>query len=298
MSEANPAPANAPRANGEAAPNLPDREWETSPMYLALSSRLAKTESTLASLSAQVATLSSVVKTLSNHAGPTIPGASSTARPPPVFSPFEGPDPAKSSPFIPATTPSAAEPGVAALTTQLAALSASVAQLQRLQTSQSHLSRQNTQTPTPTQERPHHFGRLDSVNTPSHLGNGGPLTGGLAGPGGLVSPAITGSSAFASSRPGINRSMSSSMAQAQAQAHADGADKWGKFGNGATWSPGPGVTGPMTPGGINGVGSGSAATPSAGGQAGATAPGAGFTISKWEHLALKPELLRSINKYG
>jgi hypothetical protein len=268
-------------------------------MYLALSSRLAKTESTLTSLSAQVATLSSVVKTLTNHAAPSIPGASSTARPPPVFSPFEGPDPAKSSPFIPTAASSASDPGVAALTTQIAALSASVAQLQRLQTSQSHLSRQNTQTPTPTQERPHHFGRLDGVQTPSHLGNGGPLTGGLGGPGGLVSPAVAGSSAFASSRPGINRSMSSSMAQVQVP--GDGADKWGKFGNGGTWSPGPGGPGPMTPGGMNAAGAGpggNASTPAAGGQAGAAAPGAGFTISKWEHLALKPELLRSINKYG
>jgi hypothetical protein len=30
----------------------------------------------------------------------------------------------------------------------------------------------------------------------------------------------------------------------------------------------------------------------------AAAPGAGIVVTKWEHLQLKPDLLRSISKYG
>jgi hypothetical protein len=36
----------------------------------------------------------------------------------------------------------------------------------------------------------------------------------------------------------------------------------------------------------------------AGQGAGAAAPGAGIVVTKWEHLNLKLELLRAVNKYG
>jgi hypothetical protein len=46
----------------------------------------------------------------------------------------------------------------------------------------------------------------------------------------------------------------------------------------------------MTPGGVSqGV-----MTPGGG----AAAPGAGIVVTKWDHLNLKVELLRSIGKYG
>jgi hypothetical protein len=56
------------------------------------------------------------------------------------------------------------------------------------------------------------------------------------------------------------------------------------------WSPG----GMMTPtvsvnGNMTGMGTGNG---------GAAAPGAGIVVTKWEHLNLKVELLRAVNKYG
>jgi len=83
-----------------------------------------------------------------------------------------------------------------------------------------------------------------------------------------------------SSRPNINRSISSSVL---------GGGEGGKWGGGPRdWSPGPGMTsGLMTPSGSNGNGLG-----------GAAAPGAGIVVTKWEHLNLKVELLRAIVKYG
>lgn len=291
------------------APSLPEREWETSPVFLTLSNRIAKTEQTLSSLSNQVQSLALSVKQLQQSV--IAPGASSAplqppvARggglsAPPVFSPFEGPDP--KSPFLP-TAPSSAHPSngppsnsdstVAALTTQIAALSASVAQLQRLQQNQSHLSRQNSHTTLP----PHPsgpFGRAPhdhAGQTPAHVGlgqNHGPGSVGLT-PGG-----------FGSNRPRIDRSISSGVLPGG----MDGSDKWGaptpgtKFtghqnslNNGARdWSPGPGglAQGPMTP---------SVVAPGANGN-GVGAPGAGIVVTKWEHLNLKVELLRSIAKYG
>jgi len=56
---------------------------------------------------------------------------------------------------------------------------------------------------------------------------------------------------------------------------------------------------PTTPGGMM--------TPSIAGQGngngngngnGAGVPGAGIVVTKWDHLNLKPELVRSIQKYG
>ena len=265
----------------DGTPVLPDREWETSPVYLALSARVSKTEQTLSTLSAQVASLTSIVKNLT---GPSLPHPSAASRAAPMFSPFEGPDPAKPSPFIPAQTAPKGDPTVSALTTQIAALSASVAQLQRLQQTQGQLTRQNSTAPNTVAERQQPFGRIpEGISTPGgHMGNNG----------GMVSPVVTSSSAFGGgNRPNINRSMSSSVIPGGGN---EGAEKWGapKFAiqnASRDWSPGPGAgQGPVTPGGING----------AMGQTGAAAPGAGIVVTKWDHLNLKVELLRSISKYG
>ena len=261
-----------PLVNGDTPhPPLPDREWETSPLYLALSSRIAKTESTLSSLSSQVAQLSQLVKS-----------ALSTSFPPTqsAFSPFD--PPVQPSPFVPpsqsATSGPSSDSSVAALTQQIAALSTSVAQLQRLQQSQSQHTRPNSNASNglaPGGDR--HSGPLSR-----HLHDliSGPLT----TPntlGGLMSPP----GAIGSSRPSINRSMSSTVE----------GDKWGAPNKlaviGRDWpSPGPGLTsGLVTP---SGSGNGSSVL------GGAAAPGAGIVVTKWEHLSLKQELLRSIAKYG
>lgn len=248
-------------------------------MYLALSARVAKTEQTLSTLSAQVANLASVMKTL---APPSLPHSSVAARGQPMFSPFEGPDPAKPSPFIPPPSAVKGDPSVAALTTQISALSASVAQLQRLQQSQGQLTRQNSTAPTAASERQQPFGRIhDGVSTPGgHMGNNGPM----------ASPAVTTSSAFGGgNRPNINRAMSSSVIPAGNEADKWGAPKFSIQNPTRDWSPGPTVgPGPATPGGITG----------AMGPTGAAAPGAGIVVTKWDHLNLKPDLLRSIAKYG
>jgi len=64
---------------------------------------------------------------------------------------------------------------------------------------------------------------------------------------------------------------------------------------GRDWSSIPNVNGPTTPGG--GQGGAGMMSPSVGG-GGAAAPGAGIVVTKWEHLNLKVELLRSVLKYG
>jgi hypothetical protein len=61
---------------------------------------------------------------------------------------------------------------------------------------------------------------------------------------------------------------------------------------------------PTTPGGQSqvqgsGQGGGGMMTPSiAGGNNGPGVPGAGIVVTKWDQLSLKPELVRSIQKYG
>ena len=261
------------------APALPDREWETSPIYLALSTRLAKTESALASLSSQVAQLTAAVKSLSPPGAPwnsLAPGSQRAAGAQPVFSPFEGPDPAHRSPFAPGSTAVQAptpDTHVAALTTQIAALSSSVAQLQRLQQtqSQSQLTRQHSQSASGPVERgpqglPHRHSGLhqpDGLNVNENFGGNG-------------------------NRPGINRSRSA--------AQGGEGEKWGPRFSIQTprdWSPGP--HGPMTPSVVGGGANNGNGPP---GPGGAAAPGAGIVVTKWDHLNLKVELLRSISKYG
>jgi len=247
-------------------------------MYLALAARVTKTEQTLSTLSTQVASLTSIVKTL---APPSLALGTSNVRAPPMFSPFEGPDPAKPSPFIPPQMASKADPSVSALTTQIAALSASVAQLQRLQQSQGQLTRQNSTAPSVAPERQQPFGRIpEGLPAPvGHMNNGG-----------MASPAVTTSSAFGGgNRPNINRSVSSSVIPGGNDGDKWGAPKFAIQNPTRDWSPGPGIgPGPVTPGGGNGPL----------GAIGAAAPGAGIVVTKWDHLNLKVELLRSISKYG
>jgi len=97
-------------------------------------------------------------------------------------------------------------------------------------------------------------------------------------------------------RPNINRSISSSVIGNQ----QDGEGKWGGRMGGPghlqmpnmggalerVWSPGGMMTPTVSVNGMNGVGGGAAA------------PGAGIVVTKWEHLNLKVELLRAVNKYG
>lgn len=310
------------------APSLPDREWEKSPIYLALSSRLSKTEHTLQTLSAQVASLSSTVKTLSAQALPQ-----TRKQPPGVFSPFEEPDPALQTPFIPPTTSNGSntDATVAALTTQIAALSTSVAQLQRLQQSQSHISRNNSYTQSQPQQHNTHgppgYHRQHSDMPPQTPGN-------VNIHGGLVSPAINSATGFGG-RPNMGRSVSTNVVGSGpgmalgmngdvegGHGANGGGGKWGapKFGQNAAnppgqrdWSPGPGGLGSLTPslgGGVQNQGQARGGGPGQGqgqnqghsqsqGQGtGVATPGGGIVAPKWDHFNLKPELLMGIAKYG
>lgn len=342
-----PNPTMAAPASGSAPGSAKAVDWETSPAYLALSARVAKTESTLASLSAQVSQLSSLIHgALLNPdsvAPRQTPGAAAAVSGLGVFSPFDEP---ASSPFVPAggnaptraMSPAPPQPGsasgdanIAALTAQIAALSTSVAQLQRLQQTQANLTRQNSNPSVhsagnngPSQSNgppagPDARGMLHPGQVPLNArqgyhpepgaplngnGNGGPMN----GPNGMQSHGqghhggMRPDLAFA--RPNIGRSVSSSVI---GMGGVGGDEKWGppKFGMGGlgglpppTGRPGgdwpsPSIGGPVT-GGAAGAGVG-ANGPGTGGIA---APGAGIVVTKWEHLNLKQELLRSIAKYG
>ncbi|ORY29981.1 hypothetical protein BCR39DRAFT_574365 [Naematelia encephala] len=249
-----------------------DTSWQASPMYLALSARMQQTEATLASLSAQVAQLSNLVRA-------ALPKPSSIPQPPVVFSPFDAPDP---SPFIPASpttskqsVPPADDNAISLLTQQVSALSTSVTQLQKMQ-SQSHITRQNSN-PSAAAHQP-------------HLTSGPALAAsvkGSAGGNGHMNLNQPHQRDFGHARPNIARSISTSVMGAASGGMGDG-DKWGNGPPGRMgrdWpSPGPGgLLSPSTSGGA---------------AAGAAFPGAGIVVTKWEHLNLKVELLRSIAKYG
>ncbi|WVQ98991.1 hypothetical protein IAU59_006123 [Kwoniella sp. CBS 9459] len=316
----------------------PPQDFESSPLYQALNARLSRQESALSSLSAQVAQLSALVKsslaasTTTSPVRPksTNPNAASIS----VFAPFDSELPLgggsaglPKSPFIPISTPqsaSASAPApssaqqdatISALTHQITALSTSVAQLQRLQQSQAQLTRQPSNPP-PTLaslggER--HPGPLALGARPLHQGveslinSSGPMTtpntssNHLATPSGTQSshsPFGPGSGAGAG-RPGINRSFSSGViGGAPGPGGLSGPSDTGfpphRLGHAHTpsglardWpSPGPGQVGTERSGAL---------TP---GGSGVTAPGAGIVITKWDHLNLKVDLLRSISKYG
>jgi hypothetical protein len=322
-----------------------ESDWETSPLFLALSARMAKTEAAVSALSAQVAQLSMAVKSalpqpLHHLAPPSLPPT--FVAPQTVFSPFDDSPARAPSPFAPptpATTThqSTTPPGerdannVAALTQQIAALSTSVAQLQRLQHSQVQSQSHNALPRQPSSPMPPPLDRGPGVlplsGRPFHPNDliSGPLT----APGSAVPPPggpMLGAPPTArpdltfgqgQNRPNIHRSISSSV--------IGGDDKWGppgptpvvgKFGNTLAMPPisaqrdwpSPGGPGLLTPGGSGGVaGNGNAnANANANGNGngnvmgaqGVAAPGAGIVITKWEHLNLKMELLRSISKYG
>ncbi|ODN98348.1 translation initiation factor [Cryptococcus wingfieldii CBS 7118] len=306
-------------------------QFESSEAYLSLIARVSRTESQLGALSTQVAQLSDLVRSaLPNRSGFAPP------EPPkrPVFSPFDS-DPAleagggasntgfpghhqpKPSPHIPsATTPSALtnnenppqDASISALTQQISALSTSVAQLQRLQHTQ---TQRQPSFPPPTQSvQPQQLGS-SSLAGDRHPG---PLSLGVPPrhPGGIDTGPLTMPSTqlplsfggLSPTRPNMNRSISSSVVQPEFQRHGHshshghgplGHHAHGQHGSSALardsmardWpSPGPG--GMQTPGG---QGRDGLLTPGG-------APGGGIVISKWEHLNLKVDLLRSISKYG
>ncbi|WVF71921.1 hypothetical protein IAT40_006731 [Kwoniella sp. CBS 6097] len=240
------------------------------------------------------------------------------------------------SPFIPTSTPQAqgaSTPGpsssstganqdatISALTHQITALSTSVAQLQRLQQSQAQLTRQSSNPP-PTLAslggerhpgplalgipRPLHQGVESLINSSGPMTTPNASSNHLATPSGTQSPhspfGPPGPGGVGAGRPGINRSFSSGViggGPGSGPAGLSGPSDTGfpphRHGHAHTpsglardWpSPGPGQvgnerSGALTPGG-----------------SGVTAPGAGIVITKWDHLNLKVDLLRSISKYG
>lgn len=327
-------------------------------MYLALSSRIAKTEVTLISLTAQVAELTSIVKTATLSIPSAKSGLTSSAviggGSASLFSPFD-------EKISPAHTAGLAEGGrsdgnavvgsggggvsagaqdssIAALTQQISALSTSVAQLQRLQQSQSSLARTPSSTSIPSAPlNPIGSSQtMPSIASHAHPGNVSigsrfmPTSASdlISGGGALTTPSnmmsmpigiplspippsqkrdmmFPGPPLSGTGRPNINRSISSSVIGNS----QDGESKWGNPGRlggpgqlqmpsmgGAVervWSPG----GMMTPTVSMNGGMSNAMGASQGG-AGAAAPGAGIVVTKWEHLNLKVDLLRAVNKYG
>lgn len=267
------------KLNGSATTSTPTKpsasgetNWESHPIYQALSSRLSATESAVASLSSQVSHLQNLIE----QALPSL---------------------------APLSTQSAPEgDSVAALTQQISALSTSVAQLQRLQ-SQSTLSRQHSNAGRPDRDRDQRSNAatptpgLSLSSVPPNIYNTGPLTAPHPGPFG---PKHHPREFLA--RPPVPRSISSSIVQTQ-EGQQD--KTWGPPvrtpGTGGMMnplSPGPWPSPlPTTP---NNAGPAGAMTPSISGPGlnGPSAPGAGIVVTKWEHLNLKPDLVRSIQKYG
>jgi hypothetical protein len=268
-------------------------DYSKHPMYITLSSRLAATESAISSLSAQVSTLSDIVSRALPSTSPSGSGAE-----------LDKPE------------------SIAALTQQISALSTSVAQLQRLQSVSQTQTRQ--------------VSRGDARDTLPALGlgslslhsqnvfNTGPLTAPHGGTGPFNKhtqrdfhphppPSTQGQG-----RPQNSRSVSTNMVPPSG---LDGDKTWGPptRGGGNPLSPGGWPTSallnggnvPTTPGG-QGQGQGQGhgmMTPSitgpvgngngnGNGGAGPGVPGAGIVVTKWDHLNLKPELVRSIQKYG
>jgi hypothetical protein len=267
-------------------------------MYIALTTRLSATESTISTLSTQVNTLQEIV------------------------------DRALPIPPLPPLDLLYKSESIAALTQQISALSTSVAQLQRLQ------SQSQTRQPSRLAERDTlpslGLGNLSLHSNPNqgqNVFNTGPLT----------APHPTGSGPFGPSkhlprefhfqqpqpqpqisgqgqgRPQNPRSVSTNMLP-PASGGIDGDKTWGppsRIGGkplspGAGWPTSAQLNGgngnvPTTPGGQGGQGQGQGGmmTPSiAGGNGGPGVPGAGIVVTKWDQLNLKPELVRSIQKYG
>lgn len=299
--------------NGSSTPTTShptiDGQWEQHPIYLALSSRVSATENALSSLSNQVSHLQDLIQK-------ALPASSIL---PTQLTPDQQ---QQHQPARPVELSRTTSDPVAALTQQISALSTSVAQLQRLQ-SQNNLSRQHSTRSDRERERERERGpagtsgialqgppSLSLSSVPPNIYNTGPMT----APHPATSTPFTPKTPFNNrdylSRPQVSRSISSSIAQAQDQ------DK--------TWAPplrtpGTGMINPISPGpwpsqpqipttpggpgpgpGAAGLGNGALMTPSVIGPGvnGPGAPGAGIVVTKWDHLNLKPELVRSVQKYG
>jgi hypothetical protein len=241
-----------------------------------VAARVAATEATLASLQAQVNHLTNFVKMSLPQQQPLRNSMS-------VFSPFDSTAPSLSAAR---TSPVPGEPDISALTHQIAALSTSVAQLQRLQ-SQNGPQLGGVMPPSPSAPNGHAHGPLRHIPPPPlNMINTNTVGGGAGGPlgppsAGLLSPSHIGRGD--GPRTPVSRSFGSSLLNDE--------PKWGtspvKYGSngGRDWPTNGGNTfgGPSAGAGPGG---------------GAAAPGAGIVITKWEHLNLKVELLRSISKYG
>ena len=317
-----------------------DREWESSPMYLALSGRLAHTESAINNLSSQVAHLTFLVKA----ALPQAPLATGTITSPPVprsmqpqtFAPFDDPTPQffrapamqtaiplTSEPTLPSPS-SAGDKSISALTQQISALSTSVAQLQKLQQSQGHVSRENSFSRTPTDPNDglssaQHYGNLARLDARSLIS--GPLTSPV---GRMISPA-SGFTVPNGRNNGAARDFSPVRPQSTRSFSTRGpreVDKWNHptFAVNSIsreWSPGPGSLGNGTGNELGSPTSGKSALAGQNGTNGflqsskrpttpvgsalGKAPGGGvpgMTVTKWDQLGLKAELVRSIAKYG
>jgi hypothetical protein len=257
-------------------------DWSKHPIYIALSSRLAATESAISSLSAQVNILQDIV----NRSLPIALSSTSIK--------------------LDADKPES----IAALTQQISALSTSVAQLQRLQSvSQTQSLRQSARDTLPALG----LGSLSLHN--QNVFNTGPLTAPHSGAGPFKQqrdfhPPPQQGQGQGQGRPQNPRSISTNMVP-PAPAGLDGDKTWGPptRGGGNPLSPGGGgwPTSVMNGGGNNPTTPGGMMTPSIAGQGngngngngnGAGVPGAGIVVTKWDHLNLKPELVRSIQKYG
>lgn len=275
-------------------------QWEQHPIYIALSSRMSATENAVSALSNQVTHLQDLI----TKALPTVqPSLHDQQQPLPPARPVE----------LNRTT---SDP-VAALTQQISALSTSVAQLQRLQ-SQTNLTRQQSSRSDRERERGPGNGPgqgqgqglppLSLSPAPPNIYNTEPLT----APHSVSSPPFTPKTPFNRdylSRPQVSRSISSTITTSQQDQDKTWAPPLRTPGTGMInrISPGPWPTQsqiPTTPGpGSNnatGNGNGGLMSPSVMGPGvnGAGAPGAGIVVTKWDHLNLKPDLVRSIQKYG
>lgn len=305
----NPGPNSNSNANPNANPTTIDGhgQWEQHPIYIALSSRMSATENAVSALSNQVTHLQDLI----TKALPTTsvqPSLNDQQQPP--VRPVE----------LNRTT---SDP-IAALTQQISALSTSVAQLQRLQ-SQNNLTRQQSSRSERERERERERGPgggpgqgqgqgpppLSLSSVQPNIYNTGPLT----APHSVSSTPFTPKTPFNRdylSRPPVSRSISSTITSSQQDQDKTWAPPLRTPGTGMInpISPGPWPTQPQmptTPGpgpnngtGNGGMGNGGLMTPSIVGPGtnGPGAPGAGIVVTKWDHLNLKPDLVRSIQKYG
>ncbi|BEJ12278.1 hypothetical protein CspHIS471_0207380 [Cutaneotrichosporon sp. HIS471] len=261
--------------------------------YSALAARVAANEAAVALLQTHVAQLAHAVKAaLPSSALPN--GSLSGIGGGRMFSPFDTATPTLSptSASMGGRSPIGEGNEIAVLTQQIAALSTSVTQLQRLQTQNnaggSGPQLGMVQTSGLPNGHSHHgdprmFARMSMPPLESPIG--GPLS-----PHGHLSP----SRDFRGPRTPVNRSFGSSLLNDSIDNGMWGAPGGGKYGGGGgagggrEWVPSPGghMQNQREQGG-SGMNNNSAA-----------APGAGIVVTKWEHLQLKSDLLRSISKYG